>query len=125
MKNPIIKNFENFRNFSYLIFCYNLKKGELKVFSGKGCATNPVTGKICDFDYVTSITGLEKIGETYQIHLNQEIDVENDQLLMTYRSKDEAVFAGMRVFVDLGGSYIVKDVLKMEGFPQRVSGFLI
>ena len=80
-----------------------------------------MTGKICDFDYVTSITGLEKIGETYQIHLNQQIDVENDQLLMTYRSNDEAVFAGMRVFVDLGGSYIVKDVFKMEGFPQRVS----
>ena len=101
-------------------YCESCHKGELKIFSGKNCVNNPVTGKICDFEYLTSVSGLSQPGLTYQVALNTKIDLQNDQILMTYRSADEAIFAGMRISIDLGGAFMVKDILSMEGFRERV-----
>lgn len=84
------------------------------MYLARNCNINTVTGRICDYKYLQYVTGLAQ-GKTYSYPLTQDVDPDNDQLIMTYRSPDAAVFSGMKLSVNLGSSTRVIDLLKLDG----------
>ena len=50
-----------------------------------------INGIVCDYKYLQSVTGFNK-GSGGRVDLTQDVDPDNDQLLMTFRSNDEVIF---------------------------------
>ena len=57
---------------------------------------------------------------TYYFALSQDVDPDNDQLLMTYRSNDEAIFSGLKLSINTGSTNRVIDLMNLEGGGDEV-----
>lgn len=97
--------------------------GGLKIFTARNCVNNPSKGFICDFKYQTTIANLSG-GRITQHNLPVNIDSNNDLLLMTYRSSDEAIFSAMRLKVTpSSGSSDMIDLMNLDGGGQDYTTF--
>lgn len=96
--------------------------GQLKLYLGQNCNVNTLTGRICDYKYLRNISGLQK-GMTYYFALSQDVDPDNDQLLMTYRSNDEAIFSGLKLSINTGSTNRVIDLMNLEGGGDEFMAF--
>jgi len=97
--------------------------GGIKVFTGRNCVNNPSKGFICDFKYQTTIAGLSG-GRITQHNLPVNVDSNNDLLMMTYRSSDEAIFSAMRLKVTTSnGSSDIVDLMNLDGGGQDYTTF--
>lgn len=88
--------------------------GALKLYVGKDCQTNVTTGRICDYRYMQTVTGWQS-GRSYSVDLKEQINPDFDQILMTYRNADEAVFSEMKVRVNLGSTTRVINLMNLDG----------
>jgi len=96
--------------------------GKLNIYLGRNCNINTTTGRICDYKYLQYVSGLS-VGKTYSYPLSQDIDPDNDQILMTYRDGDQAIFSGMKLTVNLGSATRIIDFFKLAGQDEKYMAF--
>jgi len=98
--------------------------GDLKVFLAKNCEIEPPLGRICDYHFQQIITDLHDGGE-YTLRLKDQVDAGSDQLLLTYRSEDEAIFDAMELLVHIvePEAEIKIDLMNLEGGGEDHSVF--
>ena len=98
--------------------------GNLKVYIGRNCVTNPTKGYICDFKYQMAISGLSG-GRIYEFDFPDQVDSRSDQILMSYRDPKEAMFSGMKLKVTPpgGGAAEIVDLKKLDGSTSNLSVF--
>ena len=98
--------------------------GQLKVYIGRNCVTNPTRGYICDFKYQMTVSGLAG-NRMYEFDFPDQVDSRSDQILMSYRSPSDAMFSGMKVKVTPagGGAAEIVDLKKLDGSTSNLSVF--
>lgn len=80
--------------------------------------TNPTRGYICDYRHEVAISQLQG-SRQYVFRLPDQVDSNNDQILMTYRDGQEAIFDKIKLVI---GSTVV-DLKKLDGGGEDHSVF--
>jgi hypothetical protein len=97
--------------------------GQLKVFIGRHCNENVTSGRICDYKFQGSVSYSSNY-QGYRFYMPDMVDPDNDMIFMTYRSSDEAIFASIRMDVNLSTGTRIIDLMNFDGGKDNVRLFL-